>query len=58
MRQCQYARRHGLIYQYLGYWIAECPSMAYKSNYRPHEVLARYPADGETPVWERMKDEG
>jgi len=26
-------------YYYLGYWIAGCPAMAYKANYRPCEVL-------------------
>ena len=53
LRQLQFAQEHGLRYQYLGYWIAECQSMAYKSRYRPHEILLRYPADDEEPVWTR-----
>jgi arginine-tRNA-protein transferase len=33
------ARRLGLRWYYLGYWIAGAPTMAYKANYRPHELL-------------------
>ena len=32
-------RCRGYDYLYLGYWIAECASMCYKSEFRPHEVL-------------------
>jgi arginyl-tRNA--protein-N-Asp/Glu arginylyltransferase len=51
LQQIDYARRLGLRYQYLGFWIPECPSMAYKSQYRPHEILSGYPADTAEPVW-------
>jgi arginine-tRNA-protein transferase len=51
MQQIQYGRQHGLGHQYLGYWIAEYPSMAYKSRYRPHELLVRLPSDDEGPMW-------
>ncbi len=30
--------RLGLPWLYLGYWIAECPKMAYKTQYRPFEI--------------------
>ena len=33
------ARRLGLPYVYLGYWINGCRKMAYKSNYQPIEAL-------------------
>jgi leucyl-tRNA---protein transferase len=37
LTQVELARRMGLPYLYLGYWIAESPKMAYKRNYRPLE---------------------
>ena len=45
------ARDHGLKHLYLGYRVLGCPSMEYKAQFRPHELLQGRPADGETPVW-------
>lgn len=39
MWQIQQTRQLQLPNLYLGYWIAESPKMAYKTNYRPFEVL-------------------
>jgi arginine-tRNA-protein transferase len=39
LSQIELARRIGLDYLYLGYWIAASPKMAYKSAYRPLEAL-------------------
>ena len=36
--QIDHARRQGLDYVYLGYWIKSCRKMAYKSLYRPMEI--------------------
>ena len=33
------ARRLGLEWVYLGYWVQECPKMAYKVKFRPHQVF-------------------
>ena len=43
-----YARQLGLPYVYLGYWIADCKKMAYKTVYQPMDQLTQ---DG----WKRMK---
>ena len=51
LQELEFCRRTGRPYLYLGYWIAECPSMAYKANFGPHELLERYVADDEEPVW-------
>ena len=37
--QLDYADRLGLPWLYLGYWIKESRKMAYKSRFRPHQVL-------------------
>ena len=37
--EVDYCRRNGLPYYYLGYYVAESGKMAYKSRFRPNEVL-------------------
>lgn len=39
LKQLELCRTWGLRYLYLGLYIAECPSMAYKATYLPHERL-------------------
>lgn len=51
LTQIDYARRQGLKYAYLGYWVDECVSMAYKSAFRPNQLLNGYPGEGEEPDW-------
>ncbi|MCA9170689.1 MAG: arginyltransferase [Planctomycetales bacterium] len=46
-----YAKDRGIDHHYLGYWIRECPSMAYKSQYGPHELLQEYVDDNAAPSW-------
>jgi len=39
LREIEYAARAGLRYYYLGYWVEECRSLAYKSRFGPHQRL-------------------
>jgi arginine-tRNA-protein transferase len=39
LSQIALARRLGLRYLYLGYWIRDCAKMAYKDRYRPIQAL-------------------
>lgn len=38
MSEIAYAREMGLSYYYLGYWVADCKSLAYKANFKPYET--------------------
>ena len=46
--EIELAKRWGIPYYYLGYWVEGASTMAYKANYTPHEVLI----DGR---WERRE---
>lgn len=54
-KEFETVRKLGGRYVYLGYWIAECQSMAYKCNFRPHELLDRYVADDQSPQWREVE---
>ena len=56
LQQGKYAQQQGLRYHYLGYWVADSASMAYKANYRPHQILRAYPPDDLEPVWGAQAD--
>lgn len=49
LKQMEMCRRLGLRYLYLGLYVGNCPSMAYKARYLPHERLV----DG---VWQRFTE--
>lgn len=51
LQEIEYCRSTGRRWWYAGYWIAECPSMAYKGDYVPHQILERYVGKEEEPVW-------
>jgi arginine-tRNA-protein transferase len=45
MHEIACCRRMNIPFYYLGFWISGCPTMSYKSHFRPAEVLS---ADG---IW-------
>ena len=45
LQTIELARRMARKWVYFGYWVAGCPSLAYKANFGPHEVL------GDDGVW-------
>lgn len=52
LQQIALARRRGIPYVYLGYWVAENASMRYKADYRPHQVLRGRPRADRRPTWQ------
>jgi arginine-tRNA-protein transferase len=51
MREIEVARQKGLRHVYLGYRVQGCPSMEYKAQFRPHEILVGRPGSKEEPLW-------
>jgi arginine-tRNA-protein transferase len=58
--QIEYARRLGLPWVYLGYWISETPKMSYKTRYHPLEAWSAgewHPLGDEFARWTELPDE-
>ncbi len=51
LQHVRQARETGLRWVYLGYLVPACPSMAYKANFAPHELLEIFPADDAAAHW-------
>jgi arginyl-tRNA--protein-N-Asp/Glu arginylyltransferase len=54
LSEIEFCRETGRTYNYLGYWIEPCASMAYKANFGPHEVLESYVEADEAPLWKLL----
>jgi arginine-tRNA-protein transferase len=52
------ARQRGIPHVYLGYRVLGCPSMRYKTTFRPHELLLGRPGPEEEPRWVAGGSEG
>lgn len=52
LEQVELCKRQGLRWLYLGLYVSECPSMAYKSRYLPHERLHQ----GRWVLFDRLAD--
>jgi arginyl-tRNA--protein-N-Asp/Glu arginylyltransferase len=57
LKEIEFAQKSDRRWLYLGYWIPENPSMAYKNRFTPHEILERYVGDNEQPVWSPMNNQ-
>jgi len=51
LRQISYAKSHHLEWIYMGYYVKECQSLAYKADYKPFLTLEGSPDEGELPHW-------
>ena len=50
-KQIQFAKKSSKQWIYLGYYVEECPSLAYKSHYKPYLTLQGRPSEYEEHVW-------
>jgi arginine-tRNA-protein transferase len=50
-RQIEYAKVHSKKWIYLGYYVEDCPSLAYKAEYKPYITLQGRPTEYEDFVW-------
>ena len=58
LEQIALAKRLGLRWIYLGYYVQSCLSLAYKANYTPSLQLQGRPEESETPIWETLESVG
>jgi arginine-tRNA-protein transferase len=49
--QIKYAKNSGKKWIYLGYYVKDCPSLAYKANYKPYLTLQGRPTEYEEYIW-------
>jgi len=55
--QIELAKELGLRWIYLGYWVDGCASFAYKTQFRPHQMLEGFPPLEQIPRWKEMDDD-
>ncbi len=55
--QIDLAKRLGLKWIYLGYWVKGCASFAYKTAFKPYELLDGFPSQDSDPNWYRSEDD-
>lgn len=51
LNQISFAKSNNLSWIYLGFYVKECPSLAYKGEYTPFESLQKYCELDKQPVW-------
>ncbi|WP_037940357.1 arginyltransferase [Sulfurospirillum arcachonense] len=45
------AQTYNLPWVYLGYYVEKCPSLNYKADYKPHEIMQGEPSLTDLPIW-------
>jgi len=50
-QQINYAKEHNLAWIYMGYYVQDCVSLAYKSSYTPYLTLQERPTQEQKPLW-------
>lgn len=50
-QQILIAQNYKLPWIYLGYYVKDCPSLNYKANYKPFEIMQNEPSLDDTPIW-------
>lgn len=51
LQQIQIAKDNNLDWIYMGYYVQECQSLAYKNRYTPYQILQGRPEEESTPTW-------
>ena len=51
LQQIQIAKDNNLDWIYMGYYVKECQSLAYKSRYTPYKILEGRPSETTIPTW-------
>jgi len=50
-QQIYIAQTNKLPWVYLGYYVEKCPSLNYKADYKPYEILQNEPSLKDSPIW-------
>ncbi len=50
-QQILIAQNYKLPWIYLGYYVKGCPSLSYKANYKPFEIMQGEPTLKDSPLW-------
>ncbi|MDD5716530.1 MAG: arginyltransferase [Sulfuricurvum sp.] len=56
LQQIEFARRLGLKWIYLGYYVEGCQSLEYKAGYSPSRELIGRPEEDEIPIWRAINE--
>ncbi len=54
LKQIEYAKKESLDWIYLGYYVEENDSLAYKANYKPYFQLNKRVSELEIPKWNKV----